>query len=250
MSRILLLNPNTTASVTALMLETARAAASPATEILPLTAPRGFPYLATRAEAQIGGAIVLEMLAELREPVDAALIAAFGDPGLLGARELFDFPVIGASEAAMLTACMLGQRFALVTFTQALRPWFRDCVELHGLNQRCAGIVALDRRFTTLDAVQEEMADHLVQLAENTVAELGADVLIFAGAPLAGLARRVAEHLPVPVVDPVSAAVKQAELLAGLQCRKAKRGGFARPPAKKSSGLPTALANRVGHIDA
>lgn len=250
MPRILLLNPNTSQSVTALMLESGQTAASPQTQLVPLTAPRGFPYLATRAEAQIGGAIVLEMLTAIDGGADAAIVAAFGDPGLLGARELFDFPVIGVSEAAMLTACMLGQRFALVTFSQALRPWYRDCVEQHGLAQRCAGIVALDSRFTSLDAVQDETAEPLVLLANATVTDTGADVLIFAGAPLAGLARRVADRLPVPIVDPVAAAVKQAELLVALQPRKATRGAFARPPAKASIGLPEALSNRFGHADA
>ena len=86
-----------------------RKVAAPGTALVPLTAPRGLPYIASRAEAQIGGTIVLEMLAEHHRSADGAVIAAFGDPGLFGARELFDIPVIGMSEAAMLTACMLGR---------------------------------------------------------------------------------------------------------------------------------------------
>ena len=122
--KILLLNPNTNKAVTELMM-TAGRVASPARSSSAQTASRGVPYIATRAEAQIGGAIALEMLAERHQEVDAAIIAAFGDPGLFGARELFDIPVIGLAEAAMLTACMLGQRFAIVTFAQALGPWYR-----------------------------------------------------------------------------------------------------------------------------
>ena len=63
------------------------------------------------------------MLAEA-PPVDAAIIAAFGDPGLAAARELFDFPVVGMAEAAILTAVQLGGRFAIVTFTPAMTPWY------------------------------------------------------------------------------------------------------------------------------
>ena len=84
------------------------------------------------------------MLAETKG-FDAAILAAFGDPGLFGARELFDFPVIGVSEAAMLTACMLGGQFLIVTFASALCGWYRDCVAMHRLESRCAGVVALDR---------------------------------------------------------------------------------------------------------
>ena len=108
--KILLLNPNTTAAVTDLLHAAGSKAASGSTELMPATATRGVPYIATRAEAQIGGAIALEMLAEAGPGIDAAIIAAFGDPGLFGARELFAFPVVGLAEAAMLTACMLGRR--------------------------------------------------------------------------------------------------------------------------------------------
>ena len=114
--RILIVNPNTTEAVTSIMLDAGRASASPGVEVRAVTAPTGVPYITNRAEAQIGGAIALEMLAEANGGCDAAIMAAFGDPGLFGARELFDFPVIGVSEAAMLTACMLGGRFLVVTF--------------------------------------------------------------------------------------------------------------------------------------
>jgi Asp/Glu/hydantoin racemase len=121
--RILLLNPNTSQSVTDRITAAARAVAGPGTELIPVTAPRGVPYIATRAEATIGGAVALELLAELQGRYDVAVIAAFGDPGLGGARELFPVPVIGLAEAGMLTACMLGRSFAIVTFSQSLEPW-------------------------------------------------------------------------------------------------------------------------------
>ena len=148
--KILLLNPNTTAAVTDLLHSAGSKAASPGTELVPLTAPRGVPYIATRAEAQIGGAIALEMLAEAGNDIDAAVIAAFGDPGLFGARELFSFPVIGLAEAAMLTACMVGRRFSIVTFAGALAPWYEDCVAMHGLTSRCAGVRALEGSFRSI----------------------------------------------------------------------------------------------------
>ncbi|WP_288582238.1 aspartate/glutamate racemase family protein [uncultured Methylobacterium sp.] len=246
--RLLLLNPNTSRDVTELMRATAAAVAAPGTEILTATAPRGVPYIATRAEAQIGGAIALEMLAEAA-PVDAAIIAAFGDPGLSGARELFDHPVIGLAEAAMLTACTLGRRFGLVTFARALVPWYEETVAAHGLERRCAGVRALEGRFSALSAVQDEKEAQLLDLARAMVEEDGADVLIFAGAPLSGLGPRVRERLPVPVVDQVVAAVKLAEAVAAQRSRKATAGTFRRPDPKPSTGLAPALAARIGRAD-
>jgi Asp/Glu/hydantoin racemase len=247
--RILLLNPNTSKDVTDLLLSAGRASASASTEIVPLTASRGVPYIATRAEAQIGGAIALEMLAEHSRDADAAIIAAFGDPGLFGARELFDIPVVGMAEAAMLTACMLGRRFSIVTFARALGPWYQECIEMHGLRERCAGIRMLDGAFRSISNVQEEKEALLVELANRAVHEDEADVIILAGAPLAGLAGKVKSKIPVPVVDQAAAAVKQAETLVTLAPRKAIAGTFRRPDPKPTVGLPDALGRYIEHRD-
>ena len=247
--RILLLNPNTTEEVTERLWAAGRSVAAGGTELIPLTATRGVPYIATRAEAQIGGAVALEMLAEHHATVDAAIIAAFGDPGLLGARELFDIPVIGLAEAAMLTACMLGRRFAIVTFASALGPWYQDCVDMHGLNGRCAGIRTLDSAFHSVADVQQEKETALLDLANRAVREDEADVIILAGAPLAGLAAVISDRIPVPVLDQAGAAVKQAEALVALRPTKATAGTFRRPEPKATLGLPSALARRIEHTE-
>jgi Asp/Glu/hydantoin racemase len=244
--RILLLNPNMTEAVTERLAAAAAAVAAAGTDIMPVTAGRGFPYISNRAEAQVAGAIVLEMLAEKAGTYDAAIIAAFGDPGLFGARELFDVPVIGMSEAAMLTACMLGKRFGIVTFASRLAPWYEECVEAHGLSHRCSGIHCLAEPFSSLADVQEEKEAALAGLANEAVAA-GADVVILAGAPLAGLAPRVADRIPVPVVDQAQAALKQAEALVAMAPRKARSGRFRRPDPKPTHGLDPMLAARFEH---
>jgi Asp/Glu/hydantoin racemase len=245
--KILLLNPNTTAAVTDLLYSAGSKVASPATELIPATARRGVPYIATRAEAQIGGAIALEMLAAAGSDIDAAIIAAFGDPGLFGARELFDFPVIGLAEAAMLTACMLGRKFAIVTFARALGPWYQECVTMHGMDARCAGIRTLDGAFKSISDVQAEKEEMLVALANRAIEEDNADVVILSGAPLAGLADKVRDRIAVPVVDPTAAAVRQAETLVALKPRKATAGTFRRPDTKPTIGLAEPLAARIEH---
>lgn len=245
--KILLLNPNTTVAVTDLLAGAGAKVASQGTELIAVTATRGVPYIATRAEAQIGGAIALEMLAEAGSNVDAAIIAAFGDPGLFGARELFDFPVVGLAEAAMLTACMLGRKFAIVTFARALGPWYQECVTMHGMDTRCAAIRTLDGVFKSISDVQAEKEEMLVTLANRAVEQDNADVVILSGAPLAGLAEKVRDRIPVPLVDPVAAAVRQAETLVALKPRKATAGTFRRPDPKPTTGLTEPLAARIEH---
>jgi allantoin racemase len=248
--KILVANPNTSAGVTDRLVASGRLVASPGTDLLPMTAPRGVPYIATRAEAAIGGAVMLEMLAERRGTVDAAICAAFGDPGLGGARELFDFPVVGMAEAAMLAACMLGRSFGIVSFSRSLEPWFAEIVAWHGLSGRCAAIATLDEAFRSIDDVQDEKEQVLIDLANRTVADRGADVVILAGAPLAGLANKIADRVPVPLVDGIQAAVVMAEGLVRLNARKATAGTYRRPAAKESQGLAPALADLIGHKDA
>jgi Asp/Glu/hydantoin racemase len=245
--RILLLNPNTTETITNLLFDAAAKVVSPSVELVRCTAPRGVPYIATRAEAQIGGAVALEMLAKVHSQVDAAVIAAFGDPGLLGARELFDLPVVGMAEAAMLTACMLGRRFAIVTFSRTLGPWYQDCIEMHGLQARCAGVRMLEGDFKSISEVQEEKETLLIDLANRAVEEDGADVVLLSGAPLAGLAEKVKDRIQVPVVDPIAAAVRQAETLVILGTRKATAGTFRRPDPKPTIGIADALARHIEH---
>ncbi len=243
---VLLLNPNTSVVVTERMLGVARAHAAAGTTVLGRTAPRGVPYIATRAEALIGGTVALEMLAAETEPYEAAIVAAFGDPGLGAAREMLGVPVVGMAEAAMLTACMLGRRFAIVTFAAALGPWFRECVEYNGLSDRLAAVACLAGGFASINDVQHEKEEGLVALANRIVAETETDVVILAGAPLAGLAERIKHRVPVPLVDGVAAAVKQAEALATLHVIKATAGSFRRPAGKPSVGLDPELARLIG----
>lgn len=247
--RILLINPNTSESITDRLTAVAKDAAMPGTEIIGLTATRGVPYIASRTEAQIGGAIALEMLADHHANVDAAIIAAFGDPGLPAARELFDIPIVGMAEASMVTACLLGRRFALVTFSNALTGWFAECVELNGLGDRCCGIRTLTDAVSSVADVQDEKEALLVDLMLRSVAEDNPDVIILAGAPLAGLAAKVAARIPVPVIDQMAAAVMQAETLVRLNIRKAKSGTYQRPGPKDTKGLAESLAKRIEHRD-
>ena len=237
--RLLVLNPNMSRSVTDRLAAVACRAASPGTEILPATAPRGFPYLSSRAEGQIGGAIALEMLAERHGEYDGAVIAAFGDPGLHAARDVVEVPVIGMSEAGMLAACLLGRRFSLVTFAPSLASWYEDCVALHRLEGRCASIRHIDEAFGSIGTVLEEKIEPLVRLILRTVEEDRPDVVVLSGAPLAGLAEIVADRVPVPLVDPIAASIRQLEMLVATVPRS---GPSARPSAKPNTGLPEALA--------
>ena len=56
--KILLLNPNMSTDMTGSMARVASAVTGPGTTLVPVTAKTGFPYISSRAEAQVAGAIV------------------------------------------------------------------------------------------------------------------------------------------------------------------------------------------------
>src|SRR6478609_4923064 len=240
--RILLVNPNISDSVSDLIRAEAQRSASPGTEIEVLTAPFGVAYIETRFEALVGAYAAAQVAAENVERFDAVVVAAFGDPGLAGLRELLPVPVTGLTEAALASAHLLGNRISIIAISQRIQAWYREVVTSYGFAGRLASIRALDRPLSAIGGVQEEHAAALKALAERAVDEDGAEVIILAGAPLAGLARALHGQLPVPVVDGVSSAVRHAETLAALKPGRAVRGSFAPPPVKPHRGLPDGIA--------
>ncbi|MGG5885698.1 aspartate/glutamate racemase family protein [Falsiroseomonas sp. HC035] len=214
--RLLVVNSNTTDSVTARIGAAARAAASTGTVVQAISAPFGLPLIVSRADWLVAGPATLAALAAHRGHYDAAIIACFGDPGLDAAKELLDVPVLGISEAAFHAAAMLGRRFGVVSFTTALRPMFEDCLAHHGLGARCAGFRMGPAFAGDPGLVAEERAELLVELCRQSVEQDGAEAVILAGGPLAGLAPVIAHRVQVPLVDGTAAAVRLAEAMVGL----------------------------------
>lgn len=239
--KLLLINPNISDSVTTLIEAEARRAAPAGTELTALTAPFGVAYIETRFEAMVGAYAAACVACDHLADHDAVVIAAFGDPGLTALRELLPVPVVGMTEAALASACLLGARFSIVAISARITAWYRECVQGYGLASRLASIRSLDQPLRDPGTVQQDHGARLKTLCEAAVHEDGADVVILAGAPLAGLARGLAGQLPVPVVDGVSSAVRHATSLVALAPGQHRAGSFAPPPVKPNRGLPPGI---------
>ncbi len=243
--RLLLINPNVTQAITDTMAAEARLSASPGTGITAVTAAFGTQYVENRPEAAIAGHAVLDALAAHMAGHDAAIVAAFGDPGLGAAREFADIPVFGIEEAALLTAWTLGRRIAIVCMTPRLGRWYRECAEEHGLAGRLISVRALDVAIPDITRAKDQLRAGLLEQCARAIDNDAAEVVIFGGGPIAGLAREAAAEIPVPVLDGISCAVRLAEAVVGLGVRSPTRGSFARPPAKPAQGLSAALMERI-----
>jgi allantoin racemase len=243
--KLLLINPNITEAMTASMAAEARRFASAGTEITAVTAAFGTQYVENRVEAAIAGHAVLDALATHMEGHDATIVSAFGDPGLAAAREFADIPIFGIEESALLTAWTLGRRIAIVCLTPRLGRWYQECAEDHGLGGRLVNVRALDVPIPDITQAKDQLRDRLLEECGRAVEEDDAEVIIFGGGPIAGLAREVAALIPVPTLDGVSCAVRLAEAVAGLHPRPASRGSFTRPRPKPAQGLSAALMRRI-----
>nr|WP_299245862.1 aspartate/glutamate racemase family protein [uncultured Halomonas sp.] len=244
--KLLVINPNISSDVTRLIEAEASRSLRPGNELTMTTAPFGVAYIETRAEALIGGYAALQIAAEHYAQHDAVVVAAFGDPGLTALREVLPIPVVGMTEAAVMTACQQGGRFSVIAISQRIQAWYRECIATYGLEGRLASIRALDEPLQHIGRVQENQGERLVELGRRAVEEDGADVLILAGAPLAGLARSVADRMPVPAIDGVTCALTQAQAMVDMACTAPAAGSYTQPPSKPCKGLGTALAALVG----
>ncbi len=140
MTDILLINPNTTASITDLVLETATRFARPDTKLRALTGTFGPRYIASRAAYAIAGHAALDALANDKGRKDAVVLACFGDPGLAALKEVSPVPVVGMANASILQACAMGNRFSIVTGGERWKSMLEEFVASHGLSSRLASV--------------------------------------------------------------------------------------------------------------
>ena len=242
MTDILLINPNTTQSITDLVLKTAQGFASPGTKLRAASGAFGPRYIASRVGYAIAGHAAVDAFANDRGPKDAVVLACFGDPGLAALKEISSVPVVGMADASILQACALGKRFSIVTGGERWKEMLEEFVASQGLSARLASVRTVAP--TGADIARNPKAA-MALLAKGCTAcaqEDGADVVILGGAGLAGLAAKLKSKVDVPLLDGVAAAIAMAESLA----RQKPAGLGDPPPPVESIGLSKGLARLLG----
>ncbi|WP_417684439.1 aspartate/glutamate racemase family protein [Roseibium sp.] len=217
---ILVVNPNTTASMTEKIGEAARAAAGSGiriTAINPDEGPAAIQGPADGAAALPGLFALIEAQMTSNDPADAIVIACFDDTGLWELKRRWPVPVIGIGEAAYHVAALASQRFSVVTTLSVSVPVLEQNLTQIGLAPRCAKVRAsevpvLDLEDPASDARAKVEAEIERAIAED---EIGAMVLGCAG--MADLAEDLSRKFSMRVIDGVSAAVRLAELLVGVR---------------------------------
>ena len=227
--RILLINPNTSEFVTDAVTAEAKRAASAGTEIRSVTGAMGPPIISCRSENAIGTHTAMELAADNVEGCDAIVLAVSFDSALAELRELLGVPVVGMTEAAMLTACMVGGRFALLSFGDRAMPLYEKLAYSYGLRERFAGAFAL-RQLTPNELRDPRVLIPLIEgEAARAINTVGAEAIVLAGAVFAGLAHELRDQIPVPVLDGISCGIPMAEMLVRLALAKPSAGSYRYP---------------------
>lgn len=202
---IALINPNTSSDTTARMLRIAREVAGDGVQIEGITAPFGASLITDPKTLDRAEQAVLALLTELTGAA-AVILAAFGDPGLSALRTRLPVPVTGIAEAGMAEAAEGGRRFAVVTTTPLLRDRIARTAAGHGhLGFLGTWITEGDPIALTNDpdALQNALATACLEAVDG-----GAEAIVIGGGPLAEAARALVGTTPVPLVEPLPAAIR------------------------------------------
>lgn len=209
MPRILILNGNTTESVTDLVTRHVRTELGSGFDLQPVTARFGARYISTEAASAIAAHAALDCVAEHGAGCDAVLLACFGDPGLFALREISAVPVAGLAEAAMQEAAAHG-RFSIVTGGVLWKPMLERLAFSLGRLDAIASIRPITLTGDQIAADPDGALRFLATEVRNAVEQDGAQAVILGGAALAGIAARLASEVPVPLIDSVLAGARVA----------------------------------------
>ncbi|QHD08486.1 aspartate/glutamate racemase family protein [Pseudomonas sp. R76] len=236
--RILVVNVNTTESITETIAQQARAVAAPGTEIVGLTPYFGAESVEGNFESYLAAIAVMDRVMAYDQPFDAVIQAGYGEHGREGLQELLNVPVVDITEAAASTAMFLGHAYSVVTTLDRTVPLIEDRLKLAGLYQRCASVRANGMAVLELEEDPLAAMEAIVRQAELAIREDKAEVICLGCGGMAGLDEQIRQRTGVPVVDGVTAAVTIAESLVRLGLSTSKIRTYATPRPKKVIGWP------------
>ena len=240
--RILVVNVNTTDSITQAIARQAQAAAAPGTEIIGLTPDFGADSVEGNFESYLAAIAVMDKVMSYDQPFDAVIQAGYGEHGREGLQELLSVPVVDITDAAASTAMFLGRSYSVVTTLDRTVPLIEDRLRLSGLWDRCASVRASGLAVLELEASPQRALEAIVRQAELAVSEDRAEVICLGCGGMAGLDEQIRQRTGVPVIDGVSAAVTIAESLVSLGLSTSKVRTYATPRPKAISGWAAKFA--------
>ena len=191
--------------------------AHPGTEVEVTALPGGPRDLEYHVADHMALHLMLERVPEWQGAYDAVVVACFYDPGLRELREALDMPVVGVGLASMHVASLLGARFSIIVGRAKWIPRMSDNAHVYGFTRRIASWRPVTVSVAELHADPSAAYARIKAEAQRAVEEDRAEVIVLGCAAMEDTAERLQQELGVPVVDPVVAGFKLAEMLADLR---------------------------------
>ncbi|CCN68783.1 aspartate/glutamate racemase family protein [Vibrio nigripulchritudo] len=234
--KILIVNPNTTASMTEKIRLSAQKTASLDTEIIAVSSLEG----PVSIEGFFDEAMAIPgMLATIQasDDFDAVIIACFDDTGLDAARCLTNKPVIGIGEAAYHIASVLSNKFSVVTTLARSVPALEYNILRYGMERRCVKVRASQIPVLELENGIVKPMKILGDEIERAISEDKAEAIVLGCAGMTDLAAELSEKFGLPVLDGVSCAVSMCESIVKMGLKTSRLGGYTQQPKHKLSVL-------------
>jgi Asp/Glu/hydantoin racemase len=213
MTRILLINPNTSTATTQMMVDIARTYFAGVMPVPPsvvgATAARGAPMIVDESDLALAAEAVNDpQIVALAAQADGVIVGAFGDPGIDALRARLDVPVVGIGASSVCEAGAGGRRFGIATTTPQLAESIAANVRKLGLGAHFTGA-----RFTTgnplaLGGVPAQLESRLAGAVRTCIREDGAQAVVIGGGPLGEAAQTLCARFSIPVIGPVPAACR------------------------------------------
>lgn len=234
--RLLVINPNTTASMTAKIATTAKSVAAAGTEIIAVQPEMGPVSIeGFYDEAFCVPGLIGEILKA--QNIQGIVLACFDDTGLDAARCATEVPVIGIGEAAYHFASMVSNKFGVVTTLSRSVPALEHNLMKYGLATRCAGVRASDIPVLDLEVEGSDARQRISEEIKRSIEQDRSEAIVLGCAGMTDLAQSLSDEHKVPVLDGVACAVKLVESMASLGIKNSKIGGYAKPSKKPYSGI-------------
>lgn len=232
--KILVLNPNTSNLVTTKIADAVRKVARDDVEVVVEQIEHGPESLESYHDETLAYPYILEKVEWANaNGFRAIVLAAFCDPGIEALRERSDIPIFGTEETTLSIALLLGNKFSILTEKKHKESVKRQHVRKIGLEQRFAGVRALNMGVVEIAEKGAQVLERSVELGEKMIREDGAEVIVMGCASMAGYEDELAKKLGVPILDPIAITYKVAEGLADIGTVHSKVGLFAVPEPKK-----------------
>ena len=223
--KILVINPNTTASMTVKIAATARAVARPDTEIVAANSQNGPASIQGYLDVATCVPGLLEEVAQ-HPDVDAIVIACFDDTGLDAVRSLVSVPVLGIGEAAYHAASMIATKFSVITTLSRSVPGLESNLMRYGLAQKCVRVRATDIPVLKLEEGDPAILFKIRSEIREAIAQDHAEAIVLGCAGMADLMAQLSEEFGLPVIDGVAAGVTFAEALVNNRLSTSKIGAY------------------------